>query len=948
MPAGPSMEVSHAGHSFYNGQEEVTELFDAEDGEFFETRGEDDLDLAQTREGDPDRARLDRDVNACDCEDDFEDDEDEPGADEDDAALDVHDDGFQAGLPSADEAVSADVAGLGADVADCNDGDPSPASPKRARRGNSRGPRSSSAGAADVSCRLKELAKPRQIPELSPEDLPQQFVRPQKKVQAARPSTLLRLKPTNLEEAREAFFASGFTEAPRFIYAYPEELVSQLFEENSNVCFEMLGDAKRILQRVVDEYGDGEQYMKRLNGDEKISAEQLRDIVQKYLQEHNVEDKTDVRIVEGMLSVASVAKSGSDDRYVVNLGAKPCSKAQVQGICDHEVGTHLLRMMNDDNQIWHGCRKRYKLANPWTTEEGFATLNTYQSLPAKLLYPQALNYWAVCRGAQAGFVELFRDIQTHVGDPNKCWTMCCRIKRGMVDTSLPGAFYLDQAYFKGAVEILRHLDEVDFGRLYGGQIALQDLDRVYFLIRKEVVRLPRFLNSAEKLKAYMAHCRRLIKENQIQISTERVCRQVFVRTAKELFKPKAQEGAKSVLVDAAAKMAQTAPRSIDLSRLEGLAKPKQLAVSDGEALDQHPSKRRDLDLDRLANLAAPRVRAEPEEEATIVKTSTRPPDVGYLDSLARPRNYSGAISDTDVWGSTGGGDRPKREPSRARLIELAMPRQAPIAGDAEVGGSLAMSATATSRPTKSRRETSAPATIQRNRSGQEAGTDMDDAGAPLPPPPPSWGDNGGDLLTGLALPRKSCAQDGCCPPKANRRRRKTKCRILALARERRARSKLASTLPDDQETDVNHDDSMEASLLDQALDDILYVVDDSALHAAPADAAMAAAPVTALDNTTVTAVAVAADSVGAAASGAPGLPSPCEDPVVSAKKLVPRSKVRARSASPFVSVPHAQEQDTCAASRPRIPVGLPRGMAAPAAEGSMWKAVPIKTMEFGL
>merc|ERR1719482_984581 len=157
----------------------------------------------------------------------------------------------------------------------------------------------------------------------------------------------------------------------------------------------------------------------------------------------------------------------------------------VQGICDHEVGTHLLRMMNDEHQVWHGIRDRYKLANPWTTEEGFATLNTYQSMPCRLMYPQALRYYAVCRGAQSGFVELFHELMTHTSDPKRCWQMCCRIKRGMIDTSLPGAFYLDQAYFKGAVEILRHLDEVDFGRLYGGQIALQDLDKVHFLLRKE-------------------------------------------------------------------------------------------------------------------------------------------------------------------------------------------------------------------------------------------------------------------------------------------------------------------------------------------------------------------------------------------------------------------------------------------------------------------------------
>merc|ERR1719405_121084 len=103
-----------------------------------------------------------------------------------------------------------------------------------------------------------------------------------------------------------------------------------------------------------------------------------------------------------------------------------------------------------------------------------------------------------------GFCELFKELEGHVPDIEKRFRMCCRIKRGMVDTSLPGAFYLDQAYFKGAVEILRHLEEVDFGRLYGGQIALQDLDKVHFLLRKEIVKLPKFLNSAETLTKYKA------------------------------------------------------------------------------------------------------------------------------------------------------------------------------------------------------------------------------------------------------------------------------------------------------------------------------------------------------------------------------------------------------------------------------------------------------------
>merc|ERR1712183_813178 len=130
----------------------------------------------------------------------------------------------------------------------------------------------------------------------------------------------------------------------------------------------------------------------------------------------------------------------------------------------------------------------------------------------------AFSYWAVCRGAQLGFVELFREIREHdTVDPDFCWTLCCRIKRGMVDTSVTGAVNLNQAYFKGAVEILRRLEKLNFHRLYGGQLALEDLDHVPVALRKGVVHLPMFLSTTEKLEAYKAHCRRLIRENQIKV-----------------------------------------------------------------------------------------------------------------------------------------------------------------------------------------------------------------------------------------------------------------------------------------------------------------------------------------------------------------------------------------------------------------------------------------------
>jgi hypothetical protein len=607
-----------------------------------------------------------------------------------------------------------------------------------------------------MASRLEELARPKPVaqePE-PPAILPREN-QPKKK-QKNRPSLLLRLRPTNLEEAWEAFSASGFQEAPRFTYAYPEDVVAQHFEENSNVCFELLPEAKRILQRVQDEYGGPEVFRQQLYGDRKIPPEEMRDIVFNYLKEHNIEDKVEIVLKDNMLSAANVTKPGADEKYVVNITNGLISWNQVQGICDHEVGTHLLRMMNDEHQVWHGSRDRYKLANPWTTEEGFATLNTYQSMPCRLMYPQALSYYAVCRGAQCGFVELFNELRAHTSDPKRCWQMCCRIKRGMTDTSLPGAFYMDQAYFKGAVEILRHLNEVDFGRLYGGQIALQDLDKVHFLLRKEVVRLPRFLNSAETLKTYTAHCRRLIRENQIEAAIEQVCKPVFIRTAREFFKQPKQKVQMNATIAIGAsengKEARSASvgasRPMDAERLADLARPRQLPVAAVQAENAPPTaKVREFDRSRVLELSVPRRRAEPEAEKEPRCTSIpRAFNLARLEDLAKPRQlsieYVGDGSDQKRDGVERKGLDSKR------LFELAMPRRVT---DAE-----------------------------------STSNDNPDAGDEVPPPPKPL-----DVarLAELAVPKKKCEEDKnvpCkCPKKSgSRRKRRSKCRILAMVQER--------------------------------------------------------------------------------------------------------------------------------------------------------------------
>merc|ERR1712187_702294 len=140
------------------------------------------------------------------------------------------------------------------------------------------------------------------------------------------------------------------------------------------------------------------------------------------------------------------------------------------------------------------------------------TLNQYISWPCKLFNTQALLYFAVCRGEEVGFVQLFHELKRYISDSRRRWNICCRVKRGMTDTSMPGAFFKEQVYFKGIVEILRQLETIDIQALYGGQVALADLKTVCGVMEKQIL-LPHFLKTEEKRKEYLKHCRDLILEN---------------------------------------------------------------------------------------------------------------------------------------------------------------------------------------------------------------------------------------------------------------------------------------------------------------------------------------------------------------------------------------------------------------------------------------------------
>ena len=95
---------------------------------------------------------------------------------------------------------------------------------------------------------------------------------------------------------------------------------------------------------------------------------------------------------------------------------------RIQGVLNHEIGTHFLRKFNDRNQPWFKCRKKFELKPYIITEEGLAALN--QMLDAAndmrlkpYLFNAALHYYSAYVSSILSFEELFQVLEKYIKDP---------------------------------------------------------------------------------------------------------------------------------------------------------------------------------------------------------------------------------------------------------------------------------------------------------------------------------------------------------------------------------------------------------------------------------------------------------------------------------------------------------------------------------------------------
>ncbi|MBI2147665.1 DUF1704 domain-containing protein [Candidatus Woesearchaeota archaeon] len=151
------------------------------------------------------------------------------------------------------------------------------------------------------------------------------------------------------------------------------------------------------------------------------------------------------------------------------------SKAFVKKLIVHEVATHILRAEN-------GAKQPYKifssgLAGYLMTEEGLAVYNEAANNvnTAKELKAYGGRVLAVHYALRGSFRETYRQLLQYFPE-DAAWQLTVRVKRGLGDTSRPGAFTKDIVYLKGYLAMLDYAQKgSDVDVLYYGKVGLDDI-----------------------------------------------------------------------------------------------------------------------------------------------------------------------------------------------------------------------------------------------------------------------------------------------------------------------------------------------------------------------------------------------------------------------------------------------------------------------------------------
>lgn len=278
------------------------------------------------------------------------------------------------------------------------------------------------------------------------------------------------LNPINYQ-AEKAKFLANPTFNPQFEYIRDFDETELLKHGLPDEQYRPL--AQRIIDTALGQTSATELQEER---GPVISQAEVTKALEDFLSAHGLEKRYKLIWSANFVSRAAVS---ADNTIKLRLPSN-VRQADLEGLLYHEIGTHVLRRVNYEQQPWYHKREQFGFLPHMRTEEGLAVLHSLLPKADALAYRPAIYYLTTFIALEGSFLDVWQYLQPfYPNDPEIAFTLAAKKKRGLTDTSRPGGFSKDHLYFEGFIEVTKFLIEQNFplNGLYFGKLAWQDMTR---------------------------------------------------------------------------------------------------------------------------------------------------------------------------------------------------------------------------------------------------------------------------------------------------------------------------------------------------------------------------------------------------------------------------------------------------------------------------------------
>ena len=319
---------------------------------------------------------------------------------------------------------------------------------------------------------------------------------------------LSHMKPTNLKEENTKFLLDPHYN-PQFDYKivsfdpnnfytrlgrleFPDSAIGELWRKKADEITRKIRviearDSDEFTERSIDLYGGPDERLVQEalheirsmpkefpSGGKLYSSKEAAKLFEKAISDYGLKGWR-VKLKEDLVSDAI---AGKENTILIRQGAT-FSADRLKGTIAHEIETHAFTAMNGALQP-HRIFQR-GLADYLTTEEGLAVYNQEQTESSDTIkkYWPASSVMGIHVAMKGSFVDVYQKIVELGFGAERAWRVALKAKRGLGDTSKPGAFTKDFVYYKGFKMIKRFVEKGgDLKDLYYGKTNIEDLDTV--------------------------------------------------------------------------------------------------------------------------------------------------------------------------------------------------------------------------------------------------------------------------------------------------------------------------------------------------------------------------------------------------------------------------------------------------------------------------------------